>query len=112
MPVALDTNYVHVNPAYVSAYQICHRAEKEIIDNIAKSSRATDKAIFEKDLVYIRVLGHLFSVGLPDTAKTHVTKSIFSCTENKALIELGMFYEHHFIRPCKGFFFVSHTTIS
>lgn len=104
MPVELDDAYAHVNPTYVSAYQICRRVEKDIIGKIDSCLAAAQKAILEKQLVYIRILGHLFSVGLLDTAKTHVAKSIVSCTDEESLIKLGMFYEQHFIRSCKLFY--------
>ncbi len=104
MPVELDDAYTHANPTYVNAYQICRRVEKDIIHKISGCLAAAPKAILEKQLVYIRILGHLFSVGLLDTAKTHVAKSIVSCTDEESLIKLGMFYERHFIRSCKLFY--------
>jgi hypothetical protein len=105
----LDDQYEHINPNYVNAYRICRQQEKGLLAKLDEASTASYAAVLKTQLVHIRILGHLFSVGLPDAAKSHVAKSIVSCKDDQERLEAGKFYLDHFIRQCK---FISYLTSS
>jgi hypothetical protein len=48
-----------------------------------------------------RILGYLILEGPSEIARENVAREVDSCCSDEMLSNLGQFYFHHFIRPCK-----------
>lgn len=97
----LPDDFVHEHPTIVSAHRRCRNVGKDISRMTKSSSVQSETIILHKQLVNVRILGHLLAIGPSDAAKTHIAKTILSCEDDGTLIQQGEFYDKHFIRACK-----------
>ncbi|PIL37756.1 hypothetical protein GSI_01450 [Ganoderma sinense ZZ0214-1] len=111
-PHPLRSDFAHPSPAVVSAYTICHAAER-VVDPI-QDHWPPDDPTMKTRLINIRILGHLLSQTgfLSDAAISRVATSVFTCRKDpagtdeadvEALNELGEFYRDHLLRPFRKF---------
>lgn len=95
--IELGDEFTHSNASFVSAHRRCRRVEKDLM---IQFSRNPSDIILRKQLVNIRIMGHLLKVGPTDKAKTHISTTINSEATDEALIARGAFYDKFFIRTC------------
>lgn len=108
----LPQTITHPNPTVLDAHNICLRAEKHFRSQLATTTSTSQRAIIEKQLVNVRIVGHLLSAGPTDTARQHIanlltdsrTSEVASEHDYSQLVELGDFFDKHFIRLCKLLF--------
>ncbi|KAG7440318.1 uncharacterized protein BT62DRAFT_1050811 [Guyanagaster necrorhizus] len=93
----LGDDFTHPNPSFVSAHRRCREVEKDLMVQV---SRNPSDMVLRKQLVNVRIMGHLLKVGPTDAAKSHISTTINSEATDEALIARGAFYDRFFIRTC------------
>ncbi|KAK0465393.1 uncharacterized protein EV420DRAFT_1637530 [Desarmillaria tabescens] len=93
--IELGDEFTHSNTSFVSAHRRCRRVEKDLM---IQFSRNPSDIILRKQLVNIRIMGHLLKVGPTDKAKTHISTTINSEATDEVFIARGAFYDKFFIR--------------
>ncbi|EKM48509.1 uncharacterized protein PHACADRAFT_33849, partial [Phanerochaete carnosa HHB-10118-sp] len=82
----------------VEAMRRCRKVEAAITRDLEKATARREVATLKQNLVDVRILGHLLSVGPSEVAKLHVAQTITSCEDDGLLIKQGCFYNQHFVR--------------
>ena len=101
MTEPLPIDFQHPRPTVVSAHERCREVEATIMRKLNETSIESVAVVLRKELVNVRILGHLLTVGPSDFAKAHIAKTIISCEDDQTLIAQGGFYDQYFIRTCK-----------
>ncbi|KZV68376.1 hypothetical protein PENSPDRAFT_754125 [Peniophora sp. CONT] len=102
-PLRLDFSN-HPNPTVRGAYSICHEVEQRLIDNGALA----EDSDLHKNLINVRILGHLLSYGPSDVAIVEVALAIASAENRDArdgggLADLGGCYDNFLLRIFRQF---------
>lgn len=96
----LSRTFTNPSATIFSAHNICLRAEQQVSVRLDAPNTVTQSRLLQKDLVNIRILGHLLTVGPTLVAQEYVASSISSCKDLEELVGLGDFFDKHFIRFC------------
>lgn len=90
----------HPSPTVKSAFDLCRLSEFQVTNKLDPSAQLTEatRKKLEKELYHIRLAGYLLVFSLTDTHTAEVTRSIVS---GRQIVELGAFYDQHFVRTCK-----------
>jgi hypothetical protein len=86
----------NASPTVVGGYTLCQRLEKDILEN-----RSTVSSTSLSPLVCVRILGWLIIHSPTDIGRINVAKEVISCNSSQSIIELGVYYNDHFIRCCE-----------
>lgn len=110
----LAQTFTHSDAMILGAHNICLRAEQQIKTHLATTTNITQRAILEKKLINIRIVGHLLSVGPTDHARRGVALSTAKCMEKaesqhdySKVVALGEYFDQHFVRLCESLFNVT-----
>lgn len=92
----------HPSPTVKSVFDLCRLAEFEVTNKLDPSAQLTEatRKTLQKELYHVRLAGYLLVYNLADTHIAELTGSILS---GRQIVELGAFYDQHFVRTCKTF---------
>lgn len=93
----------------LAAHNTCLQAEQVLTNSLASpTSISSERKILEKNLVNVRILGHLLtSTAVAPTRAAQleecIASSVSSCKDLTDLVGLGDFFDKHLIRLCIEF---------
>jgi hypothetical protein len=105
-PVPLSQEFTHAIPEAGEAYAICLAAQDRICQSSPTEHGTAGEFGMEqtaKDLIYIRILGHLISVAPTPSALLYISSEIRDTHgDYSEVVKLGRFYFKYFIRSCNN----------
>lgn len=99
----LPTDFTHPSPTILEAHDICRNVETDLLTTLSHAMTGGERAVVNRKLINIRILGHLLTFAPSDRGKAHVASGIVACSSQEELFALGLFYDKHFIRTCKSY---------